>query len=99
MKKKKHIPGRWKKPLPKETITPVKLEPKVYVDTVSCVSIGEGLIRCQSILNYSILQSEISNARIALPEDAAILDVQGKNLRDWKISQKENLQYVDVYFT
>ena len=93
------ITVRWSKALPKETITPVKLEPKVYVDTVSSVSIGEGLIRCQSILNYSILQSEISNARIALPEDIAILDVQGKNLRDWKISQKENLQYVDVYFT
>ncbi len=91
------ITVRWSKALPKEVITPVKLEPKVYVDTSTYASVGDGLIRCQTNLNYSILQSEISNLRIALPEDVSVLEVKGNNLRDWKVSNKEGLQYLDVY--
>jgi len=91
------ISVRWTKALPKETITPVKLEPKVYVDTSTYASIGEGLIRCQTAMNYSILQSEIPNMRIALPEDVSILEVQGRDLRDWKASVEAGVQYLDVY--
>lgn len=91
------ITVRWTKALPKEEIAPVKLEPKVYVDTATYASVGEGLIRCQTNLNYSVLQSEVSNFRIALPEDTSVLDVNGNDLRDWKVSNKEGLQYLDVY--
>lgn len=91
------ITVRWSKALPKEVITPIKLEPKVYVDTSTYASVGDGLIRCQANLNYSILQSEISNLRVALPEDVSVLEVKGNNLRDWKVSNKEGLQYLDVY--
>lgn len=90
---------RWSKALPKETITPVKLEPKVYLDTATYASIGEGLIRCNATLNYSVLQSEISSLRIALPEDVSVLDVKGKDLRDWKVSQDKGVEYLDVYLT
>lgn len=92
-----NITVRWTKALPKEEITPVKLEAKVYLDTATYASIGEGLIRCRSSLNYSILQSEVPNLRIALPEDVSVLDVQARDLRDWKVSNKEGQQYLDVY--
>ncbi|MFH0791032.1 MAG: hypothetical protein V2A64_05310 [Candidatus Omnitrophota bacterium] len=92
------ISVRWSKALPKETIAKVKLEPKLFLDTAAYVSVGEGIIRCQTSLNYSILQSEVSNLRLALPEDLSILDVQCKDLRDWKTSVKEGTQYLDVYF-
>jgi len=91
------ISVRWTKALPKETLTPAKLDPKVYADSQTYASVGEGLIRAQTTLNFSILQSEISNMRIALPEDVDLLDVQGSNLRDWKVSTKEGQQYLDVY--
>jgi len=91
------ISVRWTKALPKETIAPVKLEPKVYADSQTYASVGEGLIRAQTTLNLSILQAEISNLRVALPQDVDILDVQGSNLRDWKITKEGGLQYVDVY--
>jgi hypothetical protein len=91
------ITVRWTKALPKETITPVKLEPKVYVDTATYASIGEGIIRCQTNLNYSVLQSEVSNLRIALPEDVSVLEVRGNDLRDWKVSNEKGMQYLDVY--
>lgn len=92
------ITVRWTKALPKETITPVKLEPKVYLDTATYSSVGEGLIRCQAAFNYSILQSEVPTIRLVLPEDVSILEVKGRDLRDWNVSSKEGLQYLDVYF-
>ena len=91
------ISVRWTKALPKETITPVKLEPKIYGDTTTYAAIGEGVIRCQTTLTYSILQSEVPTFRIALPEDVSVLGVSGSDLRDWKVSQEKGLQYVDVY--
>ena len=92
------ITVRWTKALPKETIAPAQLEPKVYADVQTYASVGEGLLRCQSSLNFSILQAEISNLRIAVPKDVDILEVQGQNLRDWKISSEDTQQYLDVYF-
>jgi hypothetical protein len=91
------ITVRWTKALPKETITPVKLEPKVYADTSTYASIGEGLIRCQSSINYSILQSEVPSFRLAFPEDVGILEVRGRDLRDWKVSKEAGVQYLEVY--
>jgi len=91
------ITVRWTKALPKETIAQVKLEPKVYADTATYASVGEGFIRCQTSLNYSILQSEISNLRVVLPEDVSVLEVRSQDLRDWKVTNKEGLQYLDVY--
>jgi hypothetical protein len=91
------IAVRWTKALPKETITPVKLEPKVYADTATYASIGEGLIRCQTSINYSILQSEVPSFRLAFPEDVGILEVRGRDLRDWKVSKEAGVQYLEVY--
>jgi hypothetical protein len=92
-----YVQARWTKALPKEDIKPVKLEPKVYVDTATYVTIGEGIVRCQASLNYSILQSEISNLSVILPDDVSVLDVNGRDLRDWKVSQKDGLQRLDVF--
>ena len=88
---------RWSKALPKETIPEVALEPKIYADTVTLVSIGDGLAKCFSTIRYSILQSEVSNLRISFPEDVGILDVSGRQLRDWKIKTEEGRQNLDVY--
>lgn len=91
------ITVRWTKAVKKEIISPVKLEPKVYVDSATYAAIGEGIVRCQASLNYNILQSEVSNMRLGLPEDVSILEVRGKDLRDWKISKEKGTQYLDVY--
>ena len=88
---------RWSKSLPKEIITKVQLEPKLYVETVTLVSVGDGVAKCFSRLNYSILQSEVSNLRFSLPEDVGVLDVSGRELRDWKIETKGGRQIVDAY--
>lgn len=88
---------RWSKSLPKEIITKVQLKPKIYVDAVTLVSIGDGIAKCFSQLNYSILQSEVSNLRVALPEGVGVLDVSGRELRDWKIKNEGGQQILDAY--
>lgn len=98
MPKTNNISVRWTKALPKETITAVKLEPKVYSTIYTLASVGEGLLRCQTSINYSILQSEISGLRLSLPDDVNVLEVYGHDLRDWKISKEQNKQFLDVYF-
>lgn len=89
---------RWTKALEKEVITHVKLEPKVYSTVYTFASVGEGLLHCNSIVNYSILQSEIPGVRISLPEDVSVLEVRTPDLRDWKVTKKEGQQILEVYF-
>lgn len=98
MPRTNNILVRWTKALPIEDIKPVKLEPKIYSTVYTFSSAGEGFMHCQSRINYSILQSEVSGLRLALPDDASILEISGRDLRDWKVSKKDNKQYVDIYF-
>jgi hypothetical protein len=92
-----NIKTRWTKALPKEKIAPVKLEPKIYAKTATYASVGEGIVRCQSQVNLSILQAETTNFRILLSKDASLLDVTGKDIRDWKVTKEDGNQYLDVY--
>ncbi len=91
------ITARWTKELHREEITPIILEPKVYADTSNYVTLGEGVIQCRTQFNYSILQSEVSSFRLSFPNDISILEVNGRDLRDWKVTQKEESQFLDVY--
>lgn len=88
---------RWTKALPKETIAPVKLEPKVYSTVNNFFSVGEGVLRCNTVINYSILQAEISAMRIEVPEDVTVLEVRANDLRDWKAAKEAGRQLLDVY--
>ena len=88
---------RWTKALPKEEIVSVKLDPKVYAETSTYSTIGGGVIRSQSNIVYSILQSEVSSLRVGLPEDVSVLEVNGAELRDWKVSTKDGTQLLDVF--
>lgn len=98
MPKTNRINVRWSKALPQAVIEPAKLEPKVYATVYTLAAAGEGFLRCQSFLNYSIQQSEISGVRVVLPSDVTILDVNAADLRDWKAASEGEAQYLDVYF-
>ena len=88
---------RWSKALPKEDIPKAVLEPKIYVDESTLVSVGDGVAKCFTTLHYSILQSEVSSLRVSLPEEVGILDVSSSQLRDWKVKTEDGRQFLDVY--
>ena len=89
---------RWSKALPKDEIKPVIMDPKVYSTVNTFAAAGEGILKCDSSISYSILQAEISGLKICLPDDVSVLAVSGRDLRDWKINNKDGKQYVDIYF-
>ncbi len=88
---------RWSKTVVQEKLPDVKLDPKIYAETSTLVSLGEGVARCKSTVNFSILQSEVANLKLFFPEDVGILDVVSDNLRNWKITKVDNGQVLDVY--
>lgn len=91
------IEVRWTKALPKTEIETVELAPKLYAETSTYAAIGGGVIECHSEIQFSILQAEVSHLQIAVPDDVSILSVNSKELRDWKASKKDNIQYLDVF--
>jgi hypothetical protein len=93
-----NIAVRWSKALPKDEIDTIEMKPKVYSTVNTFASAGEGILRCNSSISYSILQAEISGLRISLPDDISILDVNVRDLRDWKIEEKDSKKYLDIYF-
>jgi hypothetical protein len=93
-----NIEVRWSKALPKDEIETVEMKPKVYSTVNTFASAGEGMLKCNSSISYSILQAEISGLRISLPDDISILDVNVRDLRDWKIEEKGGNKYLDIYF-
>jgi len=88
---------RWTRALPKTAIEKVELEPKVYADTAIFAEIGGGVIQARAGIQYSILQAEVSQFRLALPADVTVLSVNSKEMRDWKISKADGVQYLDVF--
>lgn len=89
----------WTKAAPKVQLPSTVLEPKLYGETSTLISLGEGVARLVSQVHYSILQSEAANLKLRLPLDVAILDVKGDDLRDWKVLTDEAAQTVDVYLS
>lgn len=89
---------RWNQAIGKIDLPTVKLEPKLYADVATLVSIGDGVAQCSSTLQYSILQSEVSTLRAILPGDVTVLDVQAGELRDWKVASQDGHTVIDVYF-
>ncbi len=93
----RRITTRWSKELLKEEIERAEVEPKIYADTMTYATVGEGIIQCKTTVQYSILQAEVSNMRLAIPDDISILDVVGQDLRDWMVIKDKDKRYLDIY--
>lgn len=90
---------RWSPTLVREEVGEVKLEPKLYAETATLISLGEGVAKCTSQIQYSILQSEVAHLVLSLPEDVGVIEVKGKDIRNWKVNKKDKIQDLDVYLS
>lgn len=74
-----------------------KLPPKLFANVATLLSIGEGVIRQESLIEYSILQAPIDSLTLTIPEGFNVLAIGGADLKDWKVSpDKEGVQKVVV---
>ncbi len=69
----------------KPKLEPKKIAPVVFADQNAQVTVGRGVLRVDTTLDYTILQGKVKELRISLPPDATLLSVKGANLRTWDV--------------
>jgi len=72
------------------------VQPLLNAEVVQLVSIGEGLLRCRSEVNYELLQGEVSTFELRLPDDIVVLSVEGQGLRSWRAHPEGDVQRVEA---
>jgi hypothetical protein len=73
---------------------------RVYAEHQVLIGVSEGLLHCNSVVNYSILHSGIEKLDVDLPDDVAILDVKGNGIQDWKatVANGRSAVHVDLNY-
>jgi len=61
------------------------LEPIVFADQSAAVRIGQGVLRMDSVIDYAIVQGEVSGFELRLPPDCSLLDIEGAEIRTWDV--------------
>ena len=77
----------------KEEIIIEKLPAKVYASVNSLISVGEGVMKCASVIDYSIAQGAAGEFRIRMPSGVSILEVSdlyGNPIKEYK-TDKDNV--------
>jgi len=74
-----------------------ELEPLYYSEIRTLFSVGEGIIKGSTELVYNVIQGQVDALRFAVPGDVRILDVNGGNLRDWKMEESGKDKEITVY--
>jgi len=72
----------------REKIIKEKLPAKVYAEVNSLVSVGEGVMKCYSVIDYSIAQGSAGQFRVQVPAGVSVLevtDLYGNPVKDYKI--------------
>jgi len=63
-----------------------KVEAVVFADQNTQVTVGRGVLRAETAIDYSILQGKVKQLTIGLPPDATLLSVKGEGLRTWDVA-------------
>ena len=71
-----------------ESLTSVQLEQRVTLD--------EGVLRTQGILDYTISRAQIERLAIEVPNDQKVLSIFDPNVRTWSVNQGEETQTIQV---
>lgn len=87
------ISARWR---PKATSKP-EMELLASVNNFTRVGIEDGLVHTDTLLVYEVLRGEVSQLRVAVPQDHRILDVSAESrLKGWIAKEEEGRQIVTI---
>ncbi|PIQ84421.1 MAG: hypothetical protein COV75_02320 [Candidatus Omnitrophica bacterium CG11_big_fil_rev_8_21_14_0_20_63_9] len=76
--------------------TPVTVEPVVYGEVHTLVTIEEQLARVMSIMAYRMAQGETKELIVRLPADMNILNVRGPGIDDWRVADADGHKTLTV---
>ena len=70
------------------------------VDQKQEITIEGEVVLTKAELTYEILRGEMDQLQLAIPLSHQLLDIEapGTNLKDWKVTQEESRQVIDVSF-
>ena len=75
---------------------PVKVEPVVYGEVHTLVTVEEQLARLTSIIEYRAAQGETKEFLVRLPVGLNILNVRGAGIDDWRVSEEDGHKQLSV---
>ena len=58
--------------------------------------VGEGVVRGQVRMDYTISRTELSTFEIEVPADQKVVNVFDQNVREWSVKQGEGVQSIEV---
>ena len=88
---------RWSRKI--EIPEPEILEPRIYAEVFTLMSIGEGIINGDTTVQYSVVQAGTAHFTVSLPTDVDVLDVTGNRLKDWRVKEDKGRKILDVYLS
>ncbi|MBI4341769.1 MAG: hypothetical protein HY599_00205 [Candidatus Omnitrophica bacterium] len=68
---------------------PVQIEPVLYGEVHTLVTIEEQLARLTSIVEYRMAQGETRTLTIHLPDGVNLLNVRGAGIEDWRVAEAQ----------
>ncbi|MBI3011575.1 MAG: hypothetical protein HYY58_03690, partial [Candidatus Omnitrophica bacterium] len=77
-------------------VTPVKIEPVIYGEVNTMVTIEEQLARLSSIIDYRMAQGEIKELKVQLPLGINVLNVRGASIEDWHVADTQGHKTLTV---
>ena len=63
------------------------LKPVIFADQTLRARIGQGVLRLESGINYSIIQGAVKEFEVRFPADCSLLGVEGKDIRTWEVAE------------
>ncbi len=75
---------------------PIKIEPLLYGETNTIVTLEEQLARGLSIVDYRISQGSVRQFVVRIPAGLNILYVRGPGIDDWRVVEQEGTRLLTV---
>ena len=75
---------------------PARVEPVIYGEMHTVVTIEEQLARLMSIIEYRVAQGETKELHVRLPMGVNVLNVRGAGIEDWRVTDSPDSKTLTV---
>jgi hypothetical protein len=79
---------RWQREIPEAV---QEEEPRIYSQVYTLVGVGDGLLRATATISNTILFAGVDQLQAQIPDGMTLLDVTGAGIRDWTLSDANEL--------
>lgn len=72
------------------------MEATVFSQAATVVTLGGGVVNTRAVLDFTVAQGELRQARVRLPEGQRLLRVEGEWIRTWEIVSEGGVETLSV---